>query len=56
MSTVERTDGFALDDIVEYHIVGPVSLRFIYLGMIAETARHAGLAEIIAEQIQTKQG
>jgi Protein of unknown function (DUF664) len=52
----ELTAGFALDDIVEHHIVGPVSLRFIYLGMIAETARHAGHADIIAEQIQAKQG
>jgi hypothetical protein len=28
-----------------------VSLRFIYLGMIAEVARHAGHADILAEQI-----
>jgi hypothetical protein len=48
----ELTAGFALDDIVDHHIVGPVNLRFIYLGMIAETARHAGHADILAEQIQ----
>jgi hypothetical protein len=28
-----------------------VSLRFIYLGMTAEVARHAGHADILAEQI-----
>jgi hypothetical protein len=43
---------FELDDVVEHHHVGPVSLRFIYLGMIAEVARHAGHADILAEQIQ----
>jgi Protein of unknown function (DUF664) len=41
-----------LDDIVQHHLVGSVSLRFIYLGMIAEVARHAGHADILAEQIQ----
>lgn len=41
-----------LDDAVEHHIVGTVSLRFIYLGMIAEVARHAGHADILAEQIR----
>jgi Protein of unknown function (DUF664) len=41
-----------LDDTVEHHLVGSVSLRFIYLGMIAEVARHAGHADILAEQIR----
>lgn len=41
-----------LDDTVQHHIVGEVSLRFIYLGMIAEVARHAGHADILAEQIR----
>jgi hypothetical protein len=40
-----------LDDTVEHHLVGTVSLRFIYPGMIAEVARHAGHADILAEQI-----
>lgn len=40
-----------LNDTVEHHIVGAVSVRFIYLGMIAEVARHAGHADILAEQI-----
>ena len=59
---IERLDGFA-DQITaafgvereiacEHHLVGTVSLRFIYLGMIAEVARHAGHADILAEQIQ----
>jgi hypothetical protein len=46
---------FNLDHIAQHHIVGPVSLRFIYLGMIAETARHAGHADILAEEIQARQ-
>jgi hypothetical protein len=48
----ELADGYQLDDVVELHIVGTVSLRFIYLGMIAEVARHAGHADILAEQIR----
>lgn len=43
---------YVLDDAVEHYIVGAVSLRFIYVGMIAEVARHAGHADILAEQIQ----
>ena len=35
-----------------HHIVGAVSLRFIYLGMVAEVARHAGHADVLAEQIR----
>ena len=41
-----------LDDTAEHHLVGTVNLRFIYLGMIAEVARHAGHADILAEQIR----
>ena len=41
-----------LDDTVEHHHVGAVSLRFIYLGMIAEVARHTVHADILAEQLQ----
>jgi hypothetical protein len=47
----ELTARYQLDDIVEHHLVGTVSLRFIYLGMIAEVARHAGHADVLAEQI-----
>jgi hypothetical protein len=48
----ELAAGFRLDDVAKHHVVGTVSLRFIYLGMIAEVARHAGHADILAEQIQ----
>jgi Protein of unknown function (DUF664) len=47
----ELAAGRHLDHTVEHHLVGTVSLRFIYLGMIAEVARHAGHADILAEQI-----
>jgi hypothetical protein len=43
---------YQLDHVVEHHIVGTVSLRFIYIGMIAEVARHADHADILAEQIR----
>jgi hypothetical protein len=43
---------YRLDDTVQHHLVGTVSLRFIYLAMIAEVARHAGHADILAEQIR----
>ncbi|OIN80210.1 mini-circle protein [Mycobacterium malmoense] len=43
---------YHLDDVAEHHIVGGVSLRFIFIGMIAEVARHVGHADILAEQIQ----
>lgn len=52
----ELAASFTLDDLVKHHLVGTVSLRFIYLGMIAETARHAGHADILAEQIQAATG
>lgn len=40
-----------LDDTARHTLVGAVSLRFIYLGLIAEIARHAGHADILVEQI-----
>jgi Protein of unknown function (DUF664) len=48
----ELAADFQLDATAEHHLVGTVSLRFIYLGMIAEVARHTGHADILAEQIQ----
>lgn len=36
-----------LDDTAHHNLVGAVSLRFIYLGLIAEIARHAGHADIL---------
>lgn len=41
----------SLDDTAHHSVVGVVSLRFIYLGLIAEIARHAGHADILIEQI-----
>lgn len=43
--------GFALDDAVPHARLGRVSLRWIYAHMIEETARHAGHADILREQL-----
>ena len=43
--------GFDLDKTVPHEHLDQVSLRFIYLNIIAEYARHAGHADIIREQI-----
>ncbi|MFF0488467.1 DUF664 domain-containing protein [Nocardia sp. NPDC004068] len=45
---------FELDDVVEHHLVGAVNLRFVYLGMIGDIARHAGHADILVEQIRAE--
>src|SRR5690349_381303 len=41
---------FRLDDAVPHPRLGRVSLRWIYVHMIEETARHAGHADILREQ------
>jgi uncharacterized damage-inducible protein DinB len=41
---------FALDDAVPESDMGQVSLRWIYVHMIEETARHVGHADILREQ------
>jgi Protein of unknown function (DUF664) len=41
---------FILDDTVPMPRLGRVSLRWIYVHMIEETARHAGHADILREQ------
>jgi uncharacterized damage-inducible protein DinB len=41
---------FDLDDRVPHRRLGQVSLRWIYVHMIEETARHAGHADILREQ------
>lgn len=41
---------FALDDAVSQRRLGRVSLRWIYVHMIEETARHVGHADILREQ------
>ncbi len=42
---------FGLDDTVPHDQLGQVSLRWIYVHMIREHARHAGHADILREQI-----
>jgi hypothetical protein len=42
--------GFGLDDVVPQRRLGRVSLRWIYVHMIEETARHVGHADILREQ------
>ena len=41
---------FSLEDSVPHPRLGRVSLRWIYVHMIEETARHAGHADILREQ------
>jgi Protein of unknown function (DUF664) len=41
---------FSLDDYVPHPRMGQVSLRWIYVHMIEESARHAGHADILREQ------
>ncbi|HZC26630.1 MAG TPA: DinB family protein [Actinopolymorphaceae bacterium] len=40
---------FGLDDEVPHNLLGTVSLRWIYVHVIEETARHAGHADILRE-------
>ena len=48
--------GFALDQTVPHDELGRVSLRFIYVNILTEYARHAGHADIIREQIDGATG
>jgi hypothetical protein len=43
--------GFALDQTVPHDDLGQVSLRFIYMNIFGEYARHIGHADILREQI-----
>lgn len=45
-----------LDDVVPHPYLGEVSMRWIYVHMIEETARHAGHADILREQIDGTTG
>jgi hypothetical protein len=47
---------YQLDDVVPHPYLGEVSLRWIYVHMIEETARHAGHADILREQIDGTTG
>ncbi|MDT4989497.1 MAG: hypothetical protein QOI74_3591 [Micromonosporaceae bacterium] len=50
------TARFALDDAVANRRLGRVSLRWIYVHLIEETARHVGHADILREQIDGATG
>ena len=41
----------ALDDVTTWNRRGPLTVRWIYLHMVEELARHAGHADILREQI-----
>lgn len=45
-----------LDDVVPHPELGEVSMRWIVVHMIEETARHAGHADILREQIDGRTG
>jgi hypothetical protein len=47
----EIASAYTLDDLVLHNRRGPLTLRWLYLHMIEETARHAGHADILREQI-----
>jgi uncharacterized damage-inducible protein DinB len=42
----------SLDDVVPHFSMGSVSLRWIFVHLIEETARHAGHLDILREQIE----
>jgi uncharacterized damage-inducible protein DinB len=48
--------GFTLDQAVPHDELGRVSLRFIYVNINSEHARHAGHADILREQIDAAAG
>jgi hypothetical protein len=50
-SSVEVAADHGLDDLAMHNRRGPLSLRWIYLHMIRELARHAGHGDILREQI-----
>ena len=43
--------GYALDDLALHNRRGPLTLRWIYLHMLEELARHAGHGDILREQV-----
>lgn len=43
-----------LDDLARHNWRGPLSLRWIYVHMIEEYARHVGQADILAEQLRLR--
>ena len=55
-AAVQATADHGLDDLALHNRRGPVSLRWIYLHMIRELARHAGHGDILREQILAADG
>jgi uncharacterized damage-inducible protein DinB len=52
----EIAAGFGLADEVPHHFHGAVSLRWVYVHMIEETARHVGQIDILREQLDGSTG
>ena len=46
----QAASGLSLDDCVPHRRMGQVSLRWIYVHMIEESARHVGHADILRER------
>ncbi|TDV52173.1 uncharacterized protein DUF664 [Actinophytocola oryzae] len=47
----EAAAGYSLDDVVPHRALGEVSVRWLYVHLIEETARHAGHLDILREQL-----
>ncbi len=47
---------YPLDHVVPHRRLGPISLRWIYVHMIEETARHTGQLDILREQLDGATG
>ena len=52
----EIAAAYSLDDLAIHNRRGPLSLRWIYVHMIEELARHAGHGDILREQILAAYG
>jgi hypothetical protein len=52
----EIAAGHGLDETRTHHVLGEVSLRFIYLFAIEDLSRHAGHADILREQMRSRRG
>ena len=52
----ETAARYGLDETIQHPEVGELSLRWIFVHMIEETARHAGHADILREQIDGSTG
>ena len=48
----EIAAGFSLDDVVPQYSMGEVSVRWIFVHLVEETARHAGHLDILREQLE----